>query len=143
MSWSKRMSEMGPMRVRSRRRCRISSWPAAKGMRASSAVPMQIEAPSGTKRATASRMDMSLGRGTRVSCSTRRGGLESPERGLLAGGQRVAVDVQDHRHDGVVPGDRDQVDDALVAEAVGDRLEGGVGDRPVPEELGAEVVHDA
>jgi hypothetical protein len=32
-------------------------------------VPMQIEAPSGTKRATASRMDMSLGRGTRVSYS--------------------------------------------------------------------------
>jgi len=30
-------------------------------------VPMQTEEPSGTKRATASRMDMSLGRGTRVS----------------------------------------------------------------------------
>ncbi|OGK91161.1 MAG: hypothetical protein A2X51_06195 [Candidatus Rokubacteria bacterium GWC2_70_24] len=66
-SWSKSMSEMGPIRVRSRRPCRISSWPAAKGMSASSAAPMQIEAPSGTKRATASRMDMSLARGTRPS----------------------------------------------------------------------------
>jgi len=32
-------------------RCRISSWPAANGMSASSAAPMQIEAPSGAKRA--------------------------------------------------------------------------------------------
>ena len=61
---------MGPISVRSRRRWRISSWPAANGMSASSAVPMQIEAPSGTKRATASRMDMSLGGGTGVSYST-------------------------------------------------------------------------
>src|SRR5512132_3431070 len=67
--WSKRMSEMGPMRVRSRRRWRISSWPAAKGMRASSAVPMQTEAPSGTKRATASCIDTSLA-DTRPSYST-------------------------------------------------------------------------
>src|SRR5512144_1857852 len=67
MSWSNRMSATGPMSVRSRRRCRISSWPAANGMSPSSAVPMQTEAPSGTKRAMASRMDMSLGRGTWVS----------------------------------------------------------------------------
>jgi hypothetical protein len=38
---------------------------------------MQIEAPSGTKRATASRMDMSLGGGTPVSYSVCRNACAS------------------------------------------------------------------
>src|SRR6266508_3189389 len=58
------MSEMGPMRVRFRRCCRITSCPAAKGMSASMAVLRQIDAPSGTKRAMASLMDISLDAGT-------------------------------------------------------------------------------
>src|SRR6266566_1407656 len=61
------MSEMGPMRVRSRRRWRISSWPAAKGMSASIPVLRQMEVPSGTKRAMASCMVASLDRDTRPS----------------------------------------------------------------------------
>src|ERR1700716_952802 len=48
------MSEMGPMRSRSRRRWRISSCANAKGMAGSSAHPRATDAPSGTKRVTAS-----------------------------------------------------------------------------------------
>src|SRR2546423_6155840 len=61
MSWSKSMSEMGPMSVRSGTRCRMISWPAAKGMAASSAVPMHTEAPAGTKREIASDIEVSFG----------------------------------------------------------------------------------
>src|SRR5919201_678420 len=38
----------------------MSSWPALNGMAGSSAQPRATEAPSGTKRETASRMDMTL-----------------------------------------------------------------------------------
>src|SRR5437870_3252830 len=38
----------------------MSSWPAANGMSDSSAVPIATEAPSGTKRATASPSDRSF-----------------------------------------------------------------------------------
>ena len=60
ISWSKSMSEMGPISVRSRLPWRISSWPAAKGMTASSPVPRHTEAPSGTNRAIASLSEVSL-----------------------------------------------------------------------------------
>src|SRR5882724_8592372 len=90
-SWSKRMSEMGPIRVRFRRPWRISSWPAAKGMAASSAVPMHTALPSGTKRVTASRMDMSLVSGTRPSYSgpAHDGILCSYVKGRASGGDSV------------------------------------------------------
>src|SRR5438045_1834487 len=61
MSWSTSMSEIGPIRVRSPTRCRMISWPAANGIAASSAVPMQTEAPAGTKRAMASDIEVSFG----------------------------------------------------------------------------------
>ena len=48
---------MGPMSVRSRRRWRINSWPAAKGISGSSAQPSATLAPSGTKRSIASAME--------------------------------------------------------------------------------------
>jgi len=48
ISWSKRASLMGPTRVRSRRPCRISSWPAANGIAGSRQVPSATVAPSGT-----------------------------------------------------------------------------------------------
>src|SRR5438093_3606125 len=48
------MSEIGPMRSRSRRRWRMSSCANAKGMAGSSAQPSATDAPSGTKRLTAS-----------------------------------------------------------------------------------------
>src|SRR5919201_3254219 len=54
------MSEIGPISVRLRRRWRISSCPALKGIAGSSAHPIAMEAPSGTNRATASRMDMTF-----------------------------------------------------------------------------------
>src|SRR3989442_3174622 len=54
------MSEMGPMSVRSRRRWRINSCPALNGIEASSAQPIATDEPSGTKRAIASRMDMTF-----------------------------------------------------------------------------------
>src|ERR671931_1631631 len=54
------MSEIGPTRVRSRRPCRMISCPAANGIRDSSAAPSSTEPPSGTKRATASRIERSL-----------------------------------------------------------------------------------
>src|SRR3972149_253220 len=65
------MSEIGPMRVRSRRRWRINSCPAAKGMSASIPVLRQTEVPSGRKRVTASRMVASFDGGTRASYLTR------------------------------------------------------------------------
>src|SRR5690348_2393945 len=58
--WSNRMSDTGAIRVRSRRRWRISSWPAAKGMSDSSAVPSTTDAPSGTWRPIASRIEHRL-----------------------------------------------------------------------------------
>src|SRR4029077_20663868 len=67
--------------------------------------------------------------GTRPTLSRARRASERPERRLLPPRQRVAFDVQDHRHDGVVPDRRNQVDHALIAEAAGDRREGGIGDR--------------
>src|SRR3954463_11233635 len=54
--WSNRMSDTGAIRIRSRRRWRISSWPAEKGISDSSAVPSTTDAPSGTWRPVASRM---------------------------------------------------------------------------------------
>src|SRR5215210_1234531 len=54
--WSNRMSDTGAIRVRSRRRWRISSWPAEKGISDSSAVPSTTDAPSGTWRPIASRI---------------------------------------------------------------------------------------
>src|SRR5439155_15295462 len=60
MSWSNSMSEIGPMSVTSPMRCRMISWPAANGIAASSAVPMQTEAPAGTRRAMASDIDVSF-----------------------------------------------------------------------------------
>src|ERR1700716_369254 len=48
------MSEMGPMSSRSRFRWRITSCANAKGMAGSSAHPSATDAPSGTKRVTAS-----------------------------------------------------------------------------------------
>ena len=62
---------MGPMRVRSRRRGQISSCPATKGISAAMAAFMRTDAPSGTTRATASRMDISVGAGTRPSYTGR------------------------------------------------------------------------
>src|SRR5579884_2100666 len=54
MSWSNRMSETGPTRVRSLRPWRTISWPAANGMQDSSPVPIAIVIPSRTCRAMAS-----------------------------------------------------------------------------------------
>src|SRR5437868_1168499 len=54
--WSNRISDTGAISVRSRRRWRISSWPAAKGISDSSAVPSTTDAPSGTWRPIASRI---------------------------------------------------------------------------------------
>src|SRR5229473_2079585 len=54
MSWSNSTSEMGPMSRRSRRPWRMSSCAKAKGIAGSSAQPIAMDAPSGTKRATAS-----------------------------------------------------------------------------------------
>src|SRR5262245_13467853 len=48
----------------------------------------------------------------------RRRASQGPERGPLARGERVAVDVQHHRHDRVVAAGGDQVDHALLAEAI-------------------------
>src|SRR5438132_6528921 len=48
------MSEIGPMRSRSRLRWRISSCANANGIAGSSAHPSAMDAPSGTKRVTAS-----------------------------------------------------------------------------------------
>src|SRR5437773_3142411 len=48
------MSEIGPMRSRSRRRWRMSSCANAKGIAGSSAHPSATDTPSGTKRVTAS-----------------------------------------------------------------------------------------
>src|SRR3954451_13699292 len=56
MIWSKRISDTGAIRVRSRRRWRISSWPAANGMSDSSDVASTTDAPSGTWRPIASRI---------------------------------------------------------------------------------------
>src|ERR1700674_3023818 len=60
ISWSKRISEMGPTSVRSRRLWRINSWPAANGIICSSCAPSRTIEPDGTCCAIASRMDMSL-----------------------------------------------------------------------------------
>src|ERR1700694_2439036 len=54
------MSEMGPMRVRSRRRWRMISWPAANGMSASRPSPRATDEPSVMASPTASYIDMSL-----------------------------------------------------------------------------------
>src|SRR4051794_19217462 len=54
------MSEMGPISSSSRRCCRMSSCPAANGMSDSRAMPIATEAPCGTKRVTASAMDISF-----------------------------------------------------------------------------------
>src|SRR5688500_9789422 len=54
------MSEIGPISARSRFRCRMISWLAANGISGSSAQPIATLAPSGTKRAIASDIDMSL-----------------------------------------------------------------------------------
>src|SRR6266850_5469714 len=48
------MSEIGPMSSSSRLRCRISSCANANGIAGSSAQPSAMDAPSGTKRVTAS-----------------------------------------------------------------------------------------
>src|SRR5438128_1263481 len=48
------MSEIGPMRSRSRRSWRMSSCAKAKGIAGSSAHPSAMDTPSGTKRVTAS-----------------------------------------------------------------------------------------
>src|SRR2546427_5268284 len=48
------MSEIGPMRSRSRLFCRMSSCANANGIAGSSAHPSAMDAPSGTKRVTAS-----------------------------------------------------------------------------------------
>src|ERR1700722_12416721 len=60
ISWSKRISEIGPTSVRSRRLWRINSWPAANGIICSSCVPSRTMEPDGTWRATASRMVSNL-----------------------------------------------------------------------------------
>src|SRR5262249_53775215 len=57
--------------------------------------------------------------------------LQRSERGCLSGRQRVAIDVQHHRHDRIVAGGRDQVDDALLVEAIDGGLERAIGDRLV------------
>src|SRR5438132_4527942 len=49
------MSEIGPMRVSSRLRCRMSSCANANGIDGSSAQPIAMDMPSRTCRATASR----------------------------------------------------------------------------------------
>src|SRR5215471_3264024 len=85
---------MGPTSVRSRRCWRISSWPAAKGMAGSRAVPIATAAPSGTNRPTASAMVVTFtaggGRapyspgGRKRSTVTDEPALESSQRGAPA-----------------------------------------------------------
>src|SRR5580658_5552818 len=60
ISWSKRISEMGPTSVRSRRLWRINSWPAANGIICSSCAPSRTMEPDGTWREMASRMVSNL-----------------------------------------------------------------------------------
>src|SRR5205814_5226157 len=60
MSWSNRASEMGPTSSRSRRCRRMSSWPAANGIKGSSPTPMAMLAPSGMNRSTASAIDITF-----------------------------------------------------------------------------------
>src|SRR5437016_5632249 len=60
INWSKRISEIGPIKVRLRRCWRMISWPAAKGISASSASPVATEEPSGTYCATASFIEVIL-----------------------------------------------------------------------------------
>src|SRR3981189_2633481 len=54
MSWSNSTSERGPMSRRARRPWRSTSFRKGKGGAGSSAQPIAMDAPSGTKRATAS-----------------------------------------------------------------------------------------
>ena len=54
------MSEMGPIRVRSRRRCRISSWPAANGMGPRARCPGRPRPRRARSGATASRIGHEL-----------------------------------------------------------------------------------
>src|SRR5579859_3325223 len=61
---------MGPMSSRSRRCCRISSWPAANGITGSSERPMATDEPSPTKRRMASAIDITF---TEVSLLLREG----------------------------------------------------------------------
>src|SRR5947209_15952128 len=93
--WSNRMSDTGAINVSSRRRWRISSWPAEKGMSDSSAVPSTTDAPSGTWRPIASRIVHCLSViGSRIlpdRLALVEEGAE-PFRRILGGHQVVAVD---------------------------------------------------
>src|SRR5438034_1653787 len=60
MSWSKAMSEIGPMSSRSRFRWRMTSCANANGIAGSRAQPIATDTPSGTSRATASRIAVRL-----------------------------------------------------------------------------------
>src|SRR5438874_11632421 len=65
---------------------------------------------------------------------------QRPQFGLLAVWQRIAVDVQHHRHEAVVAHHAGQVDDAALAELVDCCLEDPVADLPGSKELVPEVV---
>src|SRR6188474_2228865 len=99
--------------------------------------------PNGSTNATlpiAARRRRARGRvRPRARWPCRAGVSERLERWLLPRGQGVAVDVQYHRHDGVVTAGGDQVDHALLAEAVHHGLERHVRDGLVAEHLRAEV----
>src|SRR5215472_17029200 len=73
MSWSNKMSEIGPMSVRRRAPRRMISWPAAYGTRASRPSPIATETPSETNLSIASDMDILLSviavRARAASCS--------------------------------------------------------------------------
>src|SRR5436853_5482792 len=60
MSWSKRMSEIGPIRRKPRFFWRMISWPAANGIICSICSPSATLAPSGTRSVMACCMVRSL-----------------------------------------------------------------------------------